>query len=117
MVLWQLETHWRGYEGYRWMEYLHVAIPIGICLLLIWILLVNRKRDELSLKSGAVLVIGYILMSIAMTWLMIPLFFITGPSGVFLASLFGLINHLKIFLWIKTLLPVLWIIAAPLGLL
>jgi len=35
-ALWRLEVEWRGWAGLAWIEYFHLAVPVGVALFLVW---------------------------------------------------------------------------------
>ena len=64
MVLWRVELYHHGWEGLTWVKYSHRAVPVGVGMFIVWVIVVNgwlelRRRILLTLALFFVSVFGY----------------------------------------------------------
>lgn len=105
-LLWRLEVEIRGWDGLNWLDYFHLAIPIGGLLFLGWICLVARSSPLLSRIVGVAAAWGvaasFVLAFVASAY------FVGGPSAIsfsmMLGPVFDHIHWVAPFIWLASLL-------------
>ena len=54
MVIWRAEVYAHGWEGLRWIEYFHWAVPIGVGMFTLWAIAVQLSLSVLRRLALAV---------------------------------------------------------------
>ena len=99
--IWRIEVELRGWGGLNWIEYTHLAIPLGGLLFLGWIWSVTRSLKQSPKIIGLVAIWG------TLAWFLLDLaasaYFVGGPGSItYMMNMGALFNHVY---WLS---PAVW---------
>ena len=85
-IIWRAEVEYHGWSGLIWLDYFHMAIPIGFVLFLVWanffVDLVIAKRMAINITAGIFGIALFYLLALSLN-----VNFAAGPGAMFLLLL------------------------------
>ncbi len=105
-IIWHIEIICYGWAGLIWTTYFHLAIPISVFMLLIWLFIVKQnaniqRRILFIISAFLVSMIVYVLSSIFM-----EITFSAGPNAI-LSLFFSIDKACFILVYLSYFLPVI----------
>lgn len=100
-AIWRVEVEAHGWESLTWLEYPHMAIPVGGAIFLAWIFYIART----SVFLPRILLVAFVWGTLASFILNFAAssFFVGGPTSILYAMYLGkLFEHM---VWIS---PLIW---------
>lgn len=82
-LVWRAEVEYHGWDGLKWLDYFHWAIPVGVGLFILWVNLLIELPATRRLLFNVVSIVFAILILWALHVSVIYLF-ASGPSGFLL---------------------------------
>lgn len=100
-AIWRAEVELRGWDGLKWLEYFHLAIPLGGLLFIGWILLVAKSVPRFWQITG--LFIGWGLAASVILDFAASAYFVGGPTAMGYSMMLG-----PLFEQIYWVSPLIW---------